>query len=73
MPLCDFFWKLQHIYAPGKSDGIDGTIRVSVVILHDLQYAGALALPGLRRRVFTAKLGNAQGSTNTVFDRFGKR
>jgi len=42
-----FLKTVQHIYALRKSDGIDGTISVSVLIFHDLQYAWALALPRL--------------------------
>jgi len=43
------------------------------VILHNLQHSGTRSLPWLRRRVFPAKLSEAQSSANTVFDRFGKR
>jgi hypothetical protein len=52
---------------------VDGAIGIPVVILHDLQYTGTRSFPRFRGGMFPAKLSDAQSSTDTIFDRFGKR
>ena len=64
---------VQYIYCPMEPNRVDGAIRIPVVILHDLQYTRTRSLPRLSRGMFPAKLSDAQSSTDTVFDRFGKR
>jgi len=66
----DFFWNAWRTYtALLESDRVDGTIRVSVVRLDDLQDARTKPLPRLRRRRSTAELRNTESVAHVVLDR----
>lgn len=62
---------MQHIYGPAEVNGIDGAIRVAIVILHNLQHPGTRSLPWFRGGVFPAKLSDAQCSANAVLTASG--
>jgi hypothetical protein len=47
---------VQYINGPTEANGIDGAVRVPVVVLDNLQYSGPCPFPRLRRGVFAAKL-----------------
>ena len=63
---------LQHIYRPPEADGVDGPIRVSVVILNNLQYSRSGSLLRFGRRVFPSELSDPECRSDSVFDRLRK-
>jgi hypothetical protein len=65
---------MQSIYAPGQSDRVDGSIRITGVTFHDLENSRtAEASQWLRIGVLSALLGRIERKANRVLDLFWKR
>ena len=70
MPDGDFFWNAWRTYtAFSNSNGVHGSIGVSVVRLDDLQDARTEPLPRLRRRRGTAELRDTESVAHVLLDR----
>jgi len=56
--------RVQHIDSICKTDGVNRSVRIPVVVFDNLQDSWALAFPGLSRGVFSSVLGCTQSETH---------
>ena len=73
MPDGDFFmnaWRTVHRLL--EPNGVDGSIRICVVRLDDLQHARTEPFPRFRRPRGPTELRNAEGIPHVFLDRCGK-
>jgi hypothetical protein len=53
-------------------DRVNGAVGIAVMVLDDLEYSWALALPWFGRGMLAAKLGDPEGVSHLGFCRFRK-